>query len=90
MIKTLDHFYAFSAGRCPAFDVDLNLQLPRYCPLAVELWKFTQGEYLGLPFGCASYRIDMAKESLKRTGDRSCPCPLEESMVLLALTEVRL
>ena len=83
----LSQFYVSSAGRCPAYNVNLNLPLSRYCPLAVECWKLTQGDYLGLPFDCANYRINEQEELKKSPRDRRSRCPLEDRMIELALIE---
>jgi hypothetical protein len=86
MVKTLDQLYASSAGRCPAFNVDLNLELSRYCPLACECWKVTQKEYLGLPFDCRNYRAKPVAGV--RPSNQISPCPIENEMINLALQEV--
>lgn len=89
--RNLMELFAQSACRCPAYDVHLTeLQLSRYCPLAVELFNVVEGEYLGIPFGCASYRLNEQKEAQRSIPkwERRTRCPLEERMVDEALRVV--
>ena len=84
-VKNLLQLYSQSAGKCPAYDVRLDLQVSRYCPLAVECWRLTEGTVLGLSFLCGHYRYDESKNYGKPTGDRISRCPIEDQMITEAL-----
>lgn len=70
-----------SAERCPAFDVQMSANMPRYCPLAVQIMRLLDiehpvfaGPYLG--FLCGNYS----------NKNKSEKCPIQERAEEAALT----
>lgn len=68
----MEKFLIDSWGNCPAYNVQIFLQISRVCPLAAEIYEFLD-EISPLPIGfnCKSHR------------ERKCP--LEKEMISAAL-----